>query len=440
MLAPHGAPGDSAPRAPLNRVPIAALRRAGWGLADQSFSSLTNFGLSFLVVRTVTLADSGAFSLALAAYYFAVSVSRAYPMDPLVIRYGRAPEAAFRRAASAATGTALGAGVVAGCLLLACGLLIGDGLGVVFVGLGITLPGLLLQDAWRSVFFAAGRGRSAFINDAVWACFEFPALAVVIASGDRSIAWPVLAWGGGATVAAVFGVWQSGVVPRPDRALGWWREQIDIGPRFLLEAMGRLTAGQLVAYGVGAVSGLAALGALRAGQLLLAPVQVFFMGINIVSVPEGVRALGHSVNRLDRAAAVMSLGLSAAIVAWAGFVLAIPDDVGTVLLKTSWLPAHALVLPLAIGSLGYMLTAGPSMGLRALAAARRSLRVTLFASIVSLADAVVGALVAGASGAAWGLAAASFIGAAAFLRAYLVEAHLYRSRADTAASEAPAPH
>ncbi|MHB8397568.1 MAG: hypothetical protein ACYDCI_01350 [Candidatus Limnocylindrales bacterium] len=439
MLAAAGPPGGSAPGSPFSRLPVGALRRAGWGLADQSFSSLTNFALSFLVVRTVTLADFGAFSLALAAYYFAVSVSRAYPMDPLVIRYGRAPEAAFRQAAAAATGTALGAGVVAGILLLVCGLLIGDGVGVVFVGLGITLPGLLLQDAWRSVFFAAGRGRSAFTNDAVWALVEFPALAIVIASGDRSIVWPVLAWGGGATVAAVVGVWQSGVVPRPDRARIWWREQIDIGPRFLAEAAGRLTASQLVVYGVGAVSGLTAVGALRAGQLLLAPVQVFFMGINIVSVPEGVRALGHSVHRLDRAAAIMSIGLSAVIVAWAVFVLAIPDSVGAVLLKASWLPAHVLVLPLAIASLGSMLTAGPSMGLRTLAAARRSLRVTLFASIVSLGDAVVGALVGGATGAAWGLAAASFIGAAAFLRAYQVEAHLYRTRADASASSWPTP-
>jgi O-antigen/teichoic acid export membrane protein len=436
MAALDGAPGGSAQRPPFDRLPIAGLRRAGWGLADQSFSSLTNFALGLIVVRSVDLADFGAFSLALAAYFFAVSVSRTYPMDPFVIRYGRAPATVFRHAAGAATGTALGAGLVGGVVLLGCGALVGGGVGVVFVGLGVALPGLLLQDAWRSVFFAAGRGRSAFINDAVWALVEFPALAIVIVSGNHTVVWPVVAWGGGATVAAVLGVWQSGVVPRPDRAREWWRGQIDIGPRFLAEAVGRLTASQLVVYGVGAVSGLAAVGALRAGWLLLGPVQVVSMGISIMSVPEGVRALGVSVHRLDRTAAVISLGLSAAVVAWVVFVLAIPASVGAVLLRASWMPAHALVLPLALASLGYMLSAGPQMGLRALAAARRSLRVTLFSSIVSLAAAVVGALLGGASGAAWGLAVASFIGAAAYLRAYRHETRLYQARADAAE---PAP-
>jgi len=43
-------------------------RRAGWGLADQAFSSLTNFAVGLLIARTVGPADFGAFSLAFALY------------------------------------------------------------------------------------------------------------------------------------------------------------------------------------------------------------------------------------------------------------------------------------------------------------------------------------------------------------------------------------
>ena len=38
--------------------------RAGWGLIDQAFSSLTNFALGILIARTVPIAEFGAFSLA----------------------------------------------------------------------------------------------------------------------------------------------------------------------------------------------------------------------------------------------------------------------------------------------------------------------------------------------------------------------------------------
>ena len=61
--------------------------RAGWGLIDQVFSSLTNFALGIVVARTVPIAEFGAFSLAFAAYLLAVNMTRAFPMQPLAIRY-----------------------------------------------------------------------------------------------------------------------------------------------------------------------------------------------------------------------------------------------------------------------------------------------------------------------------------------------------------------
>ena len=48
-----------------------------------------------------------------------------------------------------------------------------------FIALGLTLPGLLLQDSWRYAFFALGRGSQALLNDTVWAVSMLPALVVL---------------------------------------------------------------------------------------------------------------------------------------------------------------------------------------------------------------------------------------------------------------------
>jgi hypothetical protein len=68
-----------------------------------------------------------------------------------------------------------------------------------------------------------------------------------------------------------------------------------------------------------------------------------------------------------------------------------------------WHTARPLILPLALGlaALGVMM--GAVISLRALAAARRSLRARLLVSPVILVAGMSGAALSGASGAAWGL-------------------------------------
>ena len=36
------------------------------------------------------------------------------------------------------------------------------------IAFAVTMPGLLLQDAWRWAFFVVGEGRRAFVNDLIW--------------------------------------------------------------------------------------------------------------------------------------------------------------------------------------------------------------------------------------------------------------------------------
>ena len=131
--------------------------------------ALTNVLLALYIARTLGAEQFGAFSLAYVTYGLAINASRGLSADPLLIRFSGTHLPIWRRAAAGCTGTALLVGLVGGACALAAGSLVGGTTGLAFVALGLTLPGLMVQDSWRYSFFALGRGYLAFINDTVWA-------------------------------------------------------------------------------------------------------------------------------------------------------------------------------------------------------------------------------------------------------------------------------
>ena len=67
--------------------------------------------------------------------------------------------------------------------MLAAAAVLGGTAGAAFFALGLTLPGLLLQDSWRYSFFALGRGSQAFLNDTSGRVTLLPSLVLL---RDRS--------------------------------------------------------------------------------------------------------------------------------------------------------------------------------------------------------------------------------------------------------------
>ena len=108
----------------LQQLKSNAARRLGWGIADQMVSSLTNFAVSFYVVRTLGAVQFGVFSLAYVTYGFALNASRGLGTDPLIVRFSGTDRATWRRAVARCTGTAMVVGLVVGaCVLIAGGLI-----------------------------------------------------------------------------------------------------------------------------------------------------------------------------------------------------------------------------------------------------------------------------------------------------------------------------
>jgi O-antigen/teichoic acid export membrane protein len=386
------------------------IRRAGWGLVDQMVSSGTNFAVGIFVVRTLPLEDFGAFSIAFLVYTLVMSVARAFAMEPLLIRYSGLPAERWRQGAAAATGASTGAACVGAVALILISAVIGGATGAAFLALGVTLPGLLLQDAWRLAFFAAGRGRDALLNDLAWAVFLVPAFILAGLLGASLFAI-TFAWGIAASGAAVVGVVQARLVPRPDLARAWWREHADLAPRFLAESLIRTGLGQVTMIAIGAIAGLAALGSIRAAQLVMSPVQVILLGASLVAVPEAVGALKRSLGNLVRLSALASFALAAACLTWGLVALLLPDQLGTLILGESWTAARAFLPAGILAQLGTVVSFGPGMILRAFANALLSLELTMVTSCIGFAV-PVGAAFLGGLPAAWGLAAAAVIGGA----------------------------
>ncbi|MFB7595003.1 hypothetical protein [Streptomyces sp. NPDC056160] len=410
--------------APAGSARRALVGRLSWGLADQAASSVSNFVVGGYVARSLGVSAFGVFSLAWVTYGVVLNVSRGLATDPLVVRFSGVPDPAWRAAVARSTGTALGVGAAIGAVCLAGGMVLGGRVGPAFAALGVLLPGLLLQDAWRFSFFAAGAGRKAFVNDVVWGVALVPAMLVAARVG--SVAAFVLAWSASATVAAGYGYLQSGIRPRTAEARGWLREQRDLGYRYLVENVSLSGASQLRAYGLGAIVGVGAVGAVRGAELLLGPFLAVLMGLSLVTVPEAARVLRQAPHRTGRFCLLLGGGQAVGALLWGAALLLMPGRFGELVLGGVWHSSSQLIVQITLGVAGAGLGTGAAAGLRALGAARRSLRCQLFASACYVGGGLGGAAAAGTAGSAWGVAAATVGGSAVWwlqLRSALREHH-----------------
>jgi O-antigen/teichoic acid export membrane protein len=383
--------------------------RAVWTLVDQAVSSLTNAALALVVARSVGGADFGAFSVALFTFGFVIGTGRAVICDPFVIHHADVAAHVRRRAARDASGAAVAYGVVTGLACAGIGLLVQGHAGEALVALGLSLPGLLVQDCWRYVFFAAGRAKSAAINDLVWAAVQFAAIGALLAGGRNSVFLLTLAWGGAALVAAVAGALQAGVVPAPGATLRWLHATRELNVRLGLDYVVNMGAVNLAIYLIGAIAGLLAIGSIRAAQVLLGPLQLLSFGVSAFALPLLTTVVGAG-RRLLRAAVLFSGGITLVSAAWVGILLLMPPALGEALLGDSWAGAFSVLLPIGVVMLASGATIGPRVGLKALRRADLLLKVTVLHAPFILGLGVAGAALGGARGAAIGCAGAELVG------------------------------
>jgi hypothetical protein len=396
-----------------NPVALQARRiggRLSWGLADQAMCSLTNFVLSGYIAHELGATQFGAFSLAYLTYGFANNASRGLSIEPLLVRFSGPELTRWRRATGGCTGTALLVGLATGALALLAGALIGGTTGLAFVALGLTLPGLLLQDSWRYCFFAVGRGRQAFVNDTVWALVQIPLLVGFKLTGHANVFWFIVAWGAGAYVGAFLGMFQARVVPRLVGATRWVIAHRDLGPRYMLENAGSNVSNMVVNYSNSSILGLADVGDIQGANVLMGPFKIVIFGLGMITIPEAAHVLRRSPRRLPLFCLAVSGGLGLTALAWGAVLLIVlPLGVGHLVLGSVAGPAYPLVLPTVLAITGNCFGVGPGVGMHALGAARRSLRAAMWNAGIAIPAGVAGALLAGVLGTLYFTAAAAWL-------------------------------
>lgn len=383
-------------------------------MVDQGLSSLTNFGIALLAARQARALEFGAFSIALVTYLLLLGLSRSVCTDPLVVRYSVDGSPGRRDAIKASSGAALALSVPAA---LGCGLvgMVSSGpLRVSMLALAISLPGLLVQDAMRFVFFALGRPAKAAANDLVWACGQAIGFAALLLFTEPSPTTLFLAWGLAATLAALVGPVQARLLPSPQRVLSWFRDQADLSGRYLLDFFALAGQVHLLLYGLGFVAGLRAFGAFRAAQLLLGPLNTLFFAAASAAVPEGARVRADAGGSLYRMVRNLAIGLPVLALVWVGLLMLLPDRLGFAILGDSWPGAEDLILLIGLMTAVSGVTAAANIGLRALGAAGRGLRARVALLPIVAVGGLGGAAVGGAAGCAAGLLVANSIGGAIF--------------------------
>ncbi len=380
-------------------------------MADQIMSSGTNFLTGMFAARSLGPEGFGYFSLLWATYGVLLTMSRGLATDPLTVRFsdGGATGKVLQDAIARACGVAVAFGALIGGLVVGGGLLIGGDLGRGFVALGVITPALLLQDAWRYAALCSGAPRQALLNDTVWGIALVPALIVAIPRAGA--AGFLFAWGFSAAVAAGFGFIQWRIRPHVRGALGWLQQHRDLGTRYLVENVSVSATGQIVAFGLGGLSGVAAVGAMRGAGQLMGPFTVLLIGSSFVVVPEATRILRDARDRFRGFCLMISGGLFAGALALGVMLMLVPDALGRAVLGKVWDPASTVLLPTSLVLAFAGLSAGAGWGLRAMGAAKRALRAQLWSSAASVALGLLGAWSGGARGCCWGMAGAVAFGA-----------------------------
>lgn len=419
---------------------------AGWGFADQAMSSLSNFGVGLVAVRSSSAAEFGAFSVAFATAVLGVGVARALVSDVYSVRFsgggahaiavapldtsmtgGADPEAEWIEAdeaaredggaadtnqtggvdvgaagrnypqASGAWGAALVLALVVSVICLVAAFIASGFLHDSLLLLAVGMPFLVLQDVVRYICIARRDAFGATLSDGTWVLAFVVGLGVFrLVTGDTPGANAALGlWIVGSACGVVVGGLRMGAGPGIIRGIAFarlvWRQSL----RYVVDWLAVGASPQVGLYVLGATAGLAVLGETRTAFLLSGPLNIVVMGAVMILVPELTRHRRRTGSRLFVPAAAVSGFLVAVSLAWVALLALVPVPWLEKVFGDGASDARAYLVPLAINLTVVMLSQGPSVCLRATGDVRRGTRASVPAAPFMLLGAAVGAAVIG---------------------------------------------
>lgn len=392
---------------PSGRSVIAALkalaphRRMGLITIDQIISGGSNLLIILLVAHALSPQGFGWFTIIFLVYSLATTVQRALVSGPVLVH----PEDADDDPGEV-VGSALAVALLMSVLCAAAAVALwalGAERALSLLILAALLPPLLVQDLGRYLSWAVGKPVRSVWLDLLWLVLLLAGFAA-LALGLLPASLPVclLLWGGSGGVAGLL-VLGHGYGIRPGNiSLTWLRRRWDFSWKYLLGA----ASAQLSVLGavtvIVAFSTAATVAAVRAVTLLIRPgytVQVAVgqsMTTDIARENPGPRGVWAHVLRAIAITSVVA-------VANVAFLLLMPDPVGRAILGNTWPLAEPLILPAGL----QLLLAVLGSGTRDAMLGRRQITlvtvIDVAASLLLIAAAGIGAVVADARGVLWAM-------------------------------------
>lgn len=390
-----------------------ALRGRISGLADQGVSSMSNLIVSVSLAHVSSRGEFGAFGVAFAVYLAAITIGRGAVGQIATLKLsGLGNDEAIREtraatAASAILGTAVGAPI------LVVGLLLHGIAGAMLATVGGFLPILLLQDSLRYAGFALHRPNVALVNDLCWLVLQLATLPVFLVVGWSGPPEIFASWAFASSAGVVAGSVLLHTLPAWSEGLIWFRKYGSLLRSLLTEQAFISGVAQGVPLLVGAVSGMTAVGSLKAAQTAFGPLTAFNTGLSMAVVPSAARDWSrgdrHFFVPLQRNGAVVA----ALAIAWAMVLWVMPASWGEVALSGNWNAVRELCIPTGIWLACGFASAPAISALRIVGRQWWSAKARMALTPVMLLGALSGAWVAGANGATIGLASATSLSAVA---------------------------
>ncbi|HEX2896092.1 MAG TPA: oligosaccharide flippase family protein [Marmoricola sp.] len=393
-------------------------RRLSTITIDQGIAGASNVLIAVLAARLLGPSSFGLFGICFLVYVTAQGISRALVGEPLLVH----PEEAESRGEDIAA-TAVLVGLVLGGLTLVAGL--GASLWIRplaggLIALALFLPLLVLQDIGRYRAFAVQRPGFAVVLDTLWLVLLLVAVVVVTLVGNHSLVLFIAIWAGTGAAAGVLSL--RTLTTRATRPSGaWLRQTWTFSSRYLLSFSATQGSALAAAVSVAAIAGTRALGAVQGALLTLRPFMMFQAASIAAGVAETSR-LSADLASVRRHARRTTLFTSIVAVANMLVLVFLPSWAGELLLGKTWAVTQPLVLAAGSQILCLGLISGPRAALLGLRLVRTTLAIDLSSTVFLLGLIILGAVLDGARGAFWAVAAGQGVMAVVWWTTFVVQA------------------
>jgi O-antigen/teichoic acid export membrane protein len=377
--------------------------------ADQAISSLITLALSVYAARDSSIDEFGIFAVGYALSWVFLGVSRSI-LGELNLIIGPEKLAETPQWRSFTTTSSLATGLVSGVLLfIGCSLLAPSSPTWIPWSFAVAIPLVIIADGMRYVAFTDEVPRDALMLDVTWLAGTLLVPPALATTGVPPVPSALLGWGFGAGLGAAFSLLlRSRLRPKLRGARAWTAGRRVTATQFAGDFLAGNGIGQLATALVPIVASLAAAGGLRAGYVILGPLNVVGSAMLLFLIPRMRNSLSP-----DHALPKLALAVWGAFCAFCGMfalaVIVIPDRTGEFLLGPSWQPGQAVAPVLIAGFIFATMVQIIVQVMRLRSSAGLVIPVRLFVSVIQSVGLLVGAAMLGSMGAAAGSALAALL-------------------------------